>query len=79
VGSLLAPYIADRHGRRMVLLVGGLLATLGAALQGSAINIAMLMAGRCIAGLAVGQMSATVPVYCVRFHMVHPRTGTSLT
>ncbi|KAJ5551067.1 hypothetical protein N7535_000991 [Penicillium sp. DV-2018c] len=64
VGSVLAPYIADYHGRRMVLFVGGLLATLGAALQGGAINMAMLIAGRCIAGLAVGQMSSTIPVYC---------------
>ncbi|KAJ5643854.1 uncharacterized protein N7484_006361 [Penicillium longicatenatum] len=35
VGSLLAPYISDFKGRRMVIFLGGLLATLGAALQGS--------------------------------------------
>ncbi|KAJ5130524.1 uncharacterized protein N7515_006563 [Penicillium bovifimosum] len=64
VGSILTPYIADYYGRRMVLFVGSLLATLGTALQGGAINMAMLIAGRCIAGLAVGQMSATIPVYC---------------
>ena len=49
----------------MVIFVGGLLATFGAALQGGAVSIAMLIAGRFIAGLAIGLMSATIPVYCV--------------
>lgn len=65
MGSLLAPYISDSHGRRSVIFVGGLLATLGAALQGGAVTLAMLIAGRFIAGLAIGLMSATTPVYCV--------------
>ncbi|KAJ6187771.1 hypothetical protein N7519_002679 [Penicillium mononematosum] len=64
VGSVLASYVSDYYGRRMVLFIGGLLAILGAGLQGGAVTIAMLIAGRCIAGLAVGQMSATIPVYC---------------
>ncbi|OQE47068.1 hypothetical protein PENCOP_c001G04830 [Penicillium coprophilum] len=64
VGSVLVPYISDYYGRRMALFIGGLLAVLGAGLQGGAVNIAMLVAGRSIAGLAIGQMSATIPVYC---------------
>ncbi|KAI3241046.1 hypothetical protein DTO012A7_2745 [Penicillium roqueforti] len=64
VGSMLASYVSDYYGRRMVLFIGGLLATLGAGLQGGAVSIAMLIAGRCIAGLAIGQMSAIIPVYC---------------
>jgi MFS family permease len=52
----------------MVVFLGGLLASLGAALQGGAVSIAMLIAGRFIAGIAIGQMSATIPVYCVRQH-----------
>ncbi|KAJ5188705.1 Major facilitator superfamily domain general substrate transporter [Penicillium cf. griseofulvum] len=64
VGSVLAPYISDYYGRRMILFIGGLHAALGAGLQGGAVNIAMLIAGRSIAGLAIGQMSATIPVYC---------------
>lgn len=65
MGSVLAPYISDSWGRRMVMFIGGFLATFGAALQGGAVTIAMLIAGRFIAGLAIGQMSATIPVYCV--------------
>ncbi|KAJ5386642.1 hypothetical protein N7509_009183 [Penicillium cosmopolitanum] len=64
VGSLLASHISDSWGRRMVISIGGLLATFGAALQGGAITIAMLIAGRFIAGFAIGLMSATIPVYC---------------
>lgn len=65
VGSVLVPYLSDPWGRRLVLLVGALLASFGAALQAGAVTIAMLIAGRFIAGLAIGLMSATVPVYCV--------------
>lgn len=64
IGSLLASHISDSWGRRMVIFIGGLLATLGGALQGGAITIAMLIAGRFIAGFAIGLMSATIPVYC---------------
>lgn len=69
MGSLLAPYISDSHGRRMVIFIGGFLATLGAALQGGAVTIAMLVAGRFITGVAIGLMSATIPVYCVCWAM----------
>lgn len=65
MGSLLAPYISDLHGRKMVICIGGFFATLGAALQGGAVTIAMLIAGRFIAGFAIGLMSAIIPVYCV--------------
>ncbi|KAJ5577583.1 uncharacterized protein N7459_006547 [Penicillium hispanicum] len=64
VGSLLAPYISDLWGRRVLIFFGGLLAMFGTALQGGAVTIAMLIAGRFIAGLAIGLMSATIPVYC---------------
>ncbi|PYI33008.1 high-affinity hexose transporter [Aspergillus indologenus CBS 114.80] len=64
IGSLLVSYLSDPWGRRPVLFVGGLLATLGAALQAGAVNVAMLIAGRLIAGLSVGLMSSIIPVYC---------------
>ncbi|KLJ10228.1 hypothetical protein EMPG_14399 [Blastomyces silverae] len=64
VGSLGVSYLSDLHGRRMAIFVGGLLGALGAALQGATSTIAMLIVGRFIAGVAVGLMSATIPVYC---------------
>ncbi|KAF5856497.1 hypothetical protein ETB97_007274 [Aspergillus alliaceus] len=64
LGSVLVSYISDPFGRRAVILFGGLLAGLGAALQAGAVTVAMLIAGRLIAGLAVGLMSSIIPVYC---------------
>ncbi|QVM08545.1 hypothetical protein D8B26_003233 [Coccidioides posadasii str. Silveira] len=66
IGSAAVSLISDAFGRRNALLAGGILAACGAALQGGAISIAMLIAGRFMAGLAIGLLSATVPVYCVR-------------
>ncbi|KAL1965387.1 hypothetical protein VTN77DRAFT_5824 [Rasamsonia byssochlamydoides] len=64
VGSAIVSFISDTYGRRIVVFLGGLLATLGGALQGGCVTLAMLIAGRFIAGVAVGMMSATIPVYC---------------
>lgn len=41
------------------------MAMLGGALQGGGVTIAMLIAGRFVAGIAIGLLSATIPVYCV--------------
>lgn len=57
----------------MVIFIGGLLATFGGALQGGAITIAMLIAGRFIAGFAIGLMSATIPIYCSEIAPPHIR------
>ncbi|KAL5357663.1 putative high-affinity hexose transporter [Aspergillus floccosus] len=64
IGSIVVSYLSDPLGRRPVMFIGGILAMLGGALQAGAATIAMLIAGRVIAGLAVGLMSSTIPVYC---------------
>ncbi|KIX02028.1 uncharacterized protein Z518_07967 [Rhinocladiella mackenziei CBS 650.93] len=71
IGSLSLSFLSDRYGRRAAIFTGSLLACLGSALQGGAISVAMVIAGRVIAGLAVGQLSATVPNYCSE--VAHPR------
>jgi MFS family permease len=68
IGSVIVSYISDPWGRRTAIFIGGILATLGAALQAGATTVAMLIAGRVIAGMAVGLMSSVIPVYCVCFH-----------
>ncbi|KAE8146354.1 general substrate transporter [Aspergillus avenaceus] len=64
LGSVLVSYISDPFGRRPVIFIGGVLASLGAALQAGAVTVAMLIAGRLVAGLAIGLMSSAIPVYC---------------
>ena len=38
----------------------------GCALQTAAVNVGMLIAGRLIAGIAIGELSMIVPMYQVR-------------
>ncbi len=62
--ALIAPLVAfgrlgDLVGRRKVLLVGVLLFALGSAMCGLAPGIGMLIAGRCVQGLAVALFSTS--------------------
>lgn len=64
VGSLLAPAINDTLGRRWCLIISSLLVfNLGAVLQTASASFNMLLAGRVVAGLGVGLISSTIPLY----------------
>lgn len=65
VGALAVSWLADLLGRKKAVFVGGCISALGCALQAGSATIAMLIAGRFIAGIAVGLLSAIVPMYCV--------------
>ncbi|ORX79278.1 general substrate transporter [Basidiobolus meristosporus CBS 931.73] len=62
-GSFAASWLADRFGRRTSILIGGIVFTIGGALQASSFGVGQLIAGRIIAGLAVGLLSMVVPLY----------------
>lgn len=47
----------------MSVFAGACISIVGCALQGGAINMTMLIIGRFIAGVAVGMLTATVPMY----------------
>ena len=64
IGALSVSYLADILGRKRTVFVGSILAMMGGALQGGAVNIAMMIAGRLLAGCAIGLLSAVVPMYC---------------
>lgn len=53
----------DRFGRKFTIQMGALICLVGAILQASAMNLAMILVGRLLAGHAVGLMSMSVPVY----------------
>jgi MFS family permease len=62
-GALSSSFIADRLSRRAAIQIGSVIFILGAILQCSAQNIAHLVVGRFVAGIAIGICSAMVPVY----------------
>lgn len=63
MSSLLVGRVGDLIGRRKTILYGSMVFFVGGALQTCAINMAMMMVGRIIAGLGVGALSTIVPVY----------------
>ncbi|RDW68193.1 hypothetical protein BP5796_08850 [Coleophoma crateriformis] len=63
VGTFGSGYSADRFSRRWTICAAGLLATIGAALQASAQEVGMMIAGRFVAGAACGIILSVVPVY----------------
>jgi MFS transporter, SP family, solute carrier family 2 (myo-inositol transporter), member 13 len=62
-GSLLAGPLADRIGRKKVIMVADFLFTVGAGMMAFSPTIPILMAGRIVVGLGVGIASMIVPVY----------------
>ncbi|KAJ5368665.1 general substrate transporter [Penicillium cataractarum] len=63
-GALSVAWLPDRLGRRKAVFIGACISVLGCALQAGATTIPMMIAGRFIAGVAVGLLSALVPMYC---------------
>ncbi|KAH7149812.1 general substrate transporter [Dactylonectria estremocensis] len=55
--------LADRFGRKRVILVADVLFTAGALLQAWSSTVAVMVAGRCIIGAGVGAASFVVPLY----------------
>lgn len=63
LGSLLSGPLADRYSRKLTILLGALICTLGSAIQFGSLNRAMLVGGRFVNGLAIGVLSNVVPTY----------------
>ena len=56
-------YLADKYGRRAVILLGNLLFILGAIVQAVSSNVAVMIAGRSLVGAAIGYASCATPLY----------------
>lgn len=63
IGAILQTLIGDRLGRIRFMQTMCVIVTVGTVIQTASINIAMFLAGRVLAGCAVGGMVATVPIY----------------
>ncbi|KAJ2961236.1 hypothetical protein NQZ79_g3556 [Umbelopsis isabellina] len=64
LGCVVVYYLGDVLGRTRSIFLGATLVTFGCALQAGCTSIAMLIAGRFIAGVAIGILSTANPVYC---------------
>ncbi|KAI0767994.1 general substrate transporter [Trametes elegans] len=62
-GSAGAGWVNDKFGRRVTVQLGALVALWGCAMQAGANNFACMLIGRIIAGVAIGILSMTVPLY----------------
>lgn len=61
---LIAPTFLDNQGRKGTMFAGGILFFFGAAMQCAAVGtIHMITAGRFVAGLSIGLLSASIPLY----------------
>src|SRR5271170_7637881 len=58
-------YLADRFSRKYTILLGAILATLGAVISSSVSNLAVLFVARAIYGLGIGLGFSTTTVYMV--------------
>ena len=63
VGSFCGGNLADRLGRKRLILYGALLALVGALMCALATNIAFFAFSRMIVGFAVGTTSCVIPIY----------------
>ncbi|KAL5327163.1 hypothetical protein ACEPPN_004855 [Leptodophora sp. 'Broadleaf-Isolate-01'] len=63
VGSILQVFAGDKLGRIRFMQIMCVIVTIGTAIQTAAANYGMFVAGRFMAGFAVGGMVGTVPVY----------------
>ncbi|KAK1924540.1 general substrate transporter [Papiliotrema laurentii] len=72
-GALIAGQTADRIGRKRTIQLGSLVAVIGCTLQTAAVNAAMLIVGRAVAGLSIGILSMIVPMYQAEISPPHAR------
>lgn len=63
LGALAAGFICDAIGRRYSLMIASVIWIIGSAIQCSSQNVAQLIIGRLISGLAVGITSSQTVVY----------------
>lgn len=67
IAGLIASFFASATtrilGRRISMLIGGATFLVGAALNGAAVNVAMLILGRILLGIGVGFANQSIPLY----------------
>lgn len=62
-GAILQTLIGDQLGRIRFMQLMCIIVTIGTVIQTASINMGMFLAGRVLAGFAVGGLVSTVPIY----------------
>lgn len=73
LGSLLAGRTSDHIGRRFTIVLASIIFMLGSILMGYSPNYAVLITGRCVAGIGVGFALMIAPVYAAEISAAHTR------
>ncbi|KAJ6085918.1 hypothetical protein N7486_010199 [Penicillium sp. IBT 16267x] len=73
IASPFTGVLADKYGRRRVILVADILFALGAVIQAVTSRVWWMIVGRSIVGLAVGSASAVTPLYIAEVAPSHAR------
>lgn len=63
IGNLVGGWLGDYIGRKKTIWLASTLALIGAMLQTAAVNIGMFLAGRILAGFAIGLVYAVSSIY----------------
>jgi MFS family permease len=75
----LAPYTADKFGRRLPIFCGGIITIGGAVVQGCATNFAMFIAGRILLGFGGGFLAtAAAPLLAELAYPTHRPVFTAI-
>jgi SP family galactose:H+ symporter-like MFS transporter len=63
IGAIVGGWLADRFGRRRVIIAAAVMFALGAIGTALAPTVPLLIAGRIVVGVAIGVVSLTAPMY----------------
>lgn len=78
VASLIASPVTRTYGRRASIICGGVSFLIGATLNATAVNLAMLLMGRIMLGVGIGFGNQAVPVYLSEMAPTHLRGGLNM-
>ncbi len=62
-GCLSQAWSADKYGRKRTMQIGSVILIVGGALCAGAVDMAMFLVGRFIAGMGSGMLACVVPIY----------------
>lgn len=72
-GAFTQTVLGDRLGRIRFMQLMCVVVTIGTTIQTAAVNMGMFLAGRVLAGYAVGGLVGTVPIYLSEISAPHQR------